>query len=111
MQSQKKPSNFHTNENTHSTMHENQKHSTIIKFLNANRNWIFFNQKDTNRHFIVQMIVTSTKFQKFVLNTSQYTRKVVTLEIADQNGHSLSIKVASQLNDINVNLNVGIILN
>ena len=56
------------------------------------------------------MIVSSTKFRKFASNECQCTRKIVILEIADQDGQSLTIKVASQLTHMSRNLITGKII-
>ena len=69
-----------------------------------------FNQNDTSYHAIVQTIVSSTKFQNFALNEFQHTRKLVTLEIGDQEGKSLAMKLASQLNRKSKNLTTGMII-
>ena len=49
---------------------------------------------------IVQISNSSAKFQKFALRGAKHTQKKVAVEVVDQKESTMTIKVASQLNDI-----------
>ena len=69
-----------------------------------------FNSNDVDFNPILQIINLSTKFRKFTLNSTEHAQKQVTLEVSDKSGHCLTVKMASQLNDVSGNLKSGCVI-
>ena len=69
-----------------------------------------FNKNDIDFKPTLQIIDMSTKFRKFILNSTDYTQKEVSLQVADKNGCYLKVKITSQLNDVTGNLTSGSII-
>ena len=86
-------------------IHENADDMSLFKKKSQKvESGSMFKIDDVDYDHVLQITDTATKFCKFVLNSSEFAWKKITLQTSDKSRHWLSIKVAGQLNDTSGNL-------
>ena len=105
------PTKFFIESSTSTIVHkESNGISLSLNFGNKIESGQFFNSNDINYNPILQIINTSTKIRKFALNSMERATKQATLQVSDEKGNYLTVKIASQLSDLSGNLKSGPII-
>ena len=102
------PATFPKNASTAEIVHCNIEQTSISNdFVLKIESGTVCNRNDINQEPILQITDVTTKFKKFTLNSCEHTHKQVTLQASENNGHCVTIKLASKLNDIILNMKTG----